>query len=117
MHLISRKMPRREFEGVRVSSVDNYQGEENDLILLSLVRSNNDNDIGFLKMNNRICVALSRAKVVTGSALLFGKCHFFTGQRCHFLQGKDVTFSQANMSLFTGRRCHFFYRAKMSLFT
>ena len=48
---------------VRVSSVDNFQGEENEIILLSLVRSNTDNEIGFLKMNNRICVALSRAKV------------------------------------------------------
>ena len=63
MHLISSKMPRREFEGVRVSSVDNYQGEENDVILLSLVRSNEDNAVGFLKTDNRICVALSRAKV------------------------------------------------------
>ena len=50
-------------KGVRVSTVDNFQGEENEIILLSLVRSNTDNKIGFLKMNNRICVALSRAKV------------------------------------------------------
>ncbi|GFO25459.1 nfx1-type Zinc finger-containing protein 1-like, partial [Plakobranchus ocellatus] len=48
--------------GLKISSVDNYQGEENDIILLSLVRSNVDNDIGFLKANNRLCVALSRAK-------------------------------------------------------
>ena len=42
---------------------DNYQGEENDIILLSLVRSNNSNNtIGFLKIHNRICVALSRAR-------------------------------------------------------
>lgn len=47
---------------LRVSSVDNYQGEENDIILLSLVRSNKENNIGFLKNSNRICVALSRAK-------------------------------------------------------
>ncbi|KAK6976420.1 NFX1-type zinc finger-containing protein 1 [Biomphalaria glabrata] len=50
-------------KGLKISSVDNYQGEENDIILLSLVRSNVDNDIGFLKANNRICVALSRAKM------------------------------------------------------
>ncbi|XP_059152113.1 NFX1-type zinc finger-containing protein 1-like [Physella acuta] len=50
-------------KGLKVSSVDNYQGEENDIILLSLVRSNPANDIGFLKANNRICVALSRAKM------------------------------------------------------
>src|SRR6266404_322934 len=47
---------------VRVSTADGYQGEENDIIILSIVRSNNRNQIGFLKTNNRICVALSRAK-------------------------------------------------------
>lgn len=41
---------------------DNYQGEENDIIILSLVRSNPDKKIGFLKTHNRICVALSRAR-------------------------------------------------------
>ena len=47
---------------VRVTSVDNFQGEENDIIILSLVRSNENNNIGFLKVDNRVCVALSRAK-------------------------------------------------------
>ena len=53
---------RMEKGGLKISSVDNYQGEENDIILLSLVRSNRDNDIGFLRANNRLCVALSRAR-------------------------------------------------------
>ena len=48
---------------IRVSSVDNYQGEECDIILLSLVRSNRDFKIGFLKTFNRVCVAFSRAKI------------------------------------------------------
>ena len=39
-----------------------FKGEENDIILLSLVRSNNQDEIGFLKIENRICVALSRAR-------------------------------------------------------
>jgi DNA polymerase III delta prime subunit len=47
---------------IRVSSVDNFQGEENDIIILSLVRSNNKKSIGFLKISNRVCVALSRAR-------------------------------------------------------
>ncbi|XP_066288837.1 NFX1-type zinc finger-containing protein 1-like [Branchiostoma lanceolatum] len=55
-------MPRQVFEGVRVSAVDNFQGEENDIILLSLVRSNDEGNVGFLKVENRVCVALSRAK-------------------------------------------------------
>ena len=48
--------------GVVVSTVDNFQGEENDIILLSLVRSNKEESIGFLSTENRVCVALSRAR-------------------------------------------------------
>lgn len=48
---------------VRVYTVDNYQGEENDIILLSLVRSNDKEKIGFLSIENRICVAFSRARL------------------------------------------------------
>ncbi len=48
---------------VRVCAVDNFQGEENDIILLSLVRSNKTKQIGFLAEDNRICVSLSRAKM------------------------------------------------------
>lgn len=47
---------------ISVKTVDNFQGEENKIILLSLVRSNIRNNIGFLKVSNRVCVALSRAK-------------------------------------------------------
>ncbi|XP_048505861.1 NFX1-type zinc finger-containing protein 1-like isoform X3 [Athalia rosae] len=47
---------------VRVTTVDNYQGEENKIILLSLVRNNGEGKIGFLKEENRVCVALSRAR-------------------------------------------------------
>ncbi|XP_005105181.1 NFX1-type zinc finger-containing protein 1 [Aplysia californica] len=47
---------------VRVSTVDNYQGEQNKIILLSLVRSNKGGSVGFLSTDNRVCVALSRAQ-------------------------------------------------------
>ncbi|KAL8573704.1 hypothetical protein ACOMHN_018979 [Nucella lapillus] len=57
-------MPKNsQFDGVQVTVVDNFQGEENDIILLSLVRSNEDGRIGFLQIENRVCVALSRAKL------------------------------------------------------
>ncbi|GFS28363.1 NFX1-type zinc finger-containing protein 1 [Trichonephila inaurata madagascariensis] len=49
-------------KSVRFTVVDNYQGEENDIILISFVRSNEEGEIGFLKVSNRVCVALSRAK-------------------------------------------------------
>ncbi|XP_060534908.1 NFX1-type zinc finger-containing protein 1-like isoform X2 [Cylas formicarius] len=49
-------------QGLRIAVLDNYQGEESDIILLSLVRNNADNKIGFLRIQNRVCVALSRAR-------------------------------------------------------
>ena len=45
-----------------VVTVDSYQGEENEVVILSLVRSNVRGNIGFLEVENRICVALSRAR-------------------------------------------------------
>ena len=51
-----------DLESVRLTTVDNFQGEENDIILLSLVRSNKNEKVGFIKIVNRACVALSRAK-------------------------------------------------------
>ena len=48
--------------GVRVSTVDNYQGEEARIVLVSLVRSNTHGQIGFLKEAQRVNVLLSRAR-------------------------------------------------------
>lgn len=59
--LIKRRLRDRAIN-VRVAVLDNYQGEESDIILLSLVRSNASKDIGFLTTDNRIAVVLSRAR-------------------------------------------------------
>lgn len=61
--LLIKNIAKRHNLNVRITSVDNYQGEENDFILLSLVRSNDKKEIGFLKTFNRVCVAFSRAKL------------------------------------------------------
>uniref|UniRef100_A0A7N8XVC0 Zinc finger, NFX1-type containing 1 n=1 Tax=Mastacembelus armatus TaxID=205130 RepID=A0A7N8XVC0_9TELE len=62
LHCLHKHMPASEFTGVKVHVVDKYQGEENDIVLLSLVRSNMQGKVGFLNISNRVCVALSRAK-------------------------------------------------------
>lgn len=62
LYCLRNLMPAKEFSGVKVHVVDKYQGEENDIVLLSLVRSNSHNKVGFLNIPNRVCVALSRAK-------------------------------------------------------
>lgn len=48
--------------GLRLVTVDSYQGEENEVVILSLVRNNAHRRIGFLGVRNRVCVALSRAQ-------------------------------------------------------
>ncbi|KAJ5644917.1 hypothetical protein N7507_010928 [Penicillium longicatenatum] len=47
---------------LRVSTVDNFQGEEAKVVIVSLVRSNKAHNCGFLRAPNRINVLLSRAK-------------------------------------------------------
>ncbi|PHH86138.1 hypothetical protein CDD83_10675 [Cordyceps sp. RAO-2017] len=47
---------------VRVATVDNFQGEEAKVIVISLVRSNPEKRCGFLSTSNRINVLLSRAQ-------------------------------------------------------
>ena len=62
-------------EPIQVSSVDGYQGEENKIIILSLVRSNTAGQIGFLKVVNRVCVSLSRAQHVSYIIIIYDfKC-------------------------------------------
>lgn len=47
---------------IRLATVDNFQGEEAKVIIVSLVRSNNNSKVGFLRTENRINVLLSRAQ-------------------------------------------------------
>jgi len=49
-------------KNIRLSTVDNFQGEESKIIISSLVRSNPNGDIGFLKESNRLNVMFTRAK-------------------------------------------------------
>ncbi|KAI4673398.1 uncharacterized protein J4E84_011123 [Alternaria hordeiaustralica] len=49
-------------ELLRVATVDNFQGEEAKIVIVSLVRSNEKRNVGFLKTTNRINVLLSRAQ-------------------------------------------------------
>lgn len=50
-------------KSVRCASIDNFQGEESDIVIISLVRSNEIGNIGFLKEAQRVNVLMSRAKL------------------------------------------------------
>ncbi|KAM0315567.1 hypothetical protein ACHAO8_003798 [Botrytis cinerea] len=49
-------------EFLRIATVDNFQGEEAKVVIVSLVRSNKEKNVGFLRTTNRINVLLSRAQ-------------------------------------------------------
>ncbi|MFT3980829.1 MAG: AAA domain-containing protein [Ferruginibacter sp.] len=65
---------------VRCSTIDSFQGQEKDIIFLSLVRSNEEGIIGFLNDYRRMNVAITRAKdqlVVIGDSATIGADPFY----------------------------------------
>jgi ATP-dependent RNA/DNA helicase IGHMBP2 len=69
------------YRSVEVRTVDGYQGREKELIILSLVRSNPERKIGFLKESRRMNVAVTRAKrccIVIGNAETLSSDHAIT---------------------------------------
>lgn len=65
---------------LRISTIDSFQGQEKDTIIVSLVRSNDDGEIGFLKDYRRMNVAITRAKeelFVIGDSATIGADPFY----------------------------------------
>lgn len=57
-----RKIINEEISGIEISTVDGFQGREKEVIILSLVRSNDKFEVGFLKEKRRLNVAMTRPK-------------------------------------------------------
>lgn len=73
---------------LQVRTVDGFQGQERDVILISLVRSNNRGEIGFLQETRRMNVALTRAKkllIIVGDSATVAQ-HPFYDQLIHYIQ-------------------------------
>ncbi|KAI0451342.1 P-loop containing nucleoside triphosphate hydrolase protein [Xylaria acuta] len=59
---------------VRISTIDNFQGDESEIAIVTLTRSNNNGDIGFMFSPERLNVLLSRARnglILIGNAETF----------------------------------------------
>lgn len=63
-----------------VNTVDGFQGQERDVVFISLVRANSDGQIGFLRDLRRMNVAITRARmkvVLIGDAATLGRHPFY----------------------------------------
>lgn len=66
---------------VKIHTIDSFQGQEKDIIYISLVRSNQDQEIGFLKDYRRMNVAMTRARkmlIVVGDSTTLSLDPFYS---------------------------------------
>jgi ATP-dependent RNA/DNA helicase IGHMBP2 len=52
----------KDSDNISVNTIDSFQGQERDMVIISMTRSNTDNEIGFLSDIRRMNVAMTRAK-------------------------------------------------------
>ncbi|RYE22832.1 MAG: IGHMBP2 family helicase, partial [Sphingobacteriaceae bacterium] len=67
---------------IAINTVDSFQGQERDVVYISLTRSNNEGNIGFLSDTRRMNVALTRAKkklIVVGDSATIAGSNFYAG--------------------------------------
>lgn len=65
---------------IAVNTIDSFQGQERDVVYISLTRSNSDENIGFLADTRRMNVAMTRAKkklVIIGDSSTLSKAKFY----------------------------------------
>ena len=65
---------------ISVNTVDGFQGQERDIVLISLVRANDEGQIGFLRDLRRMNVAMTRARmklIILGDSTTMGKNKFY----------------------------------------
>ena len=76
---------------ISVNTVDGFQGQERDIVIISLVRSNSNGQIGFLSDLRRMNVAITRARmklVIMGNAETM--CHTaFYRKLFEYVKGDD----------------------------
>ncbi len=65
---------------IKIKTIDSFQGQENECIIISLVRSNEEANIGFLSDYRRMNVALTRAKeklIIVGDSSTLANDSFY----------------------------------------
>lgn len=80
---------------ITVNTVDAFQGQERDIILVSLVRANAEGQIGFLSDLRRMNVAMTRARmklIILGSPATLCRHKFYKAlhDRCHVVDAQSL---------------------------
>lgn len=88
------------YQEIEIASVDAFQGREKDIIIMSCVRSNEHQGIGFLNDPRRLNVALTRAKygiIIVGNPKVLSKQPLWNHLLTFYKEQKvvDVTLSIA----------------------
>ncbi|MBC7852491.1 MAG: DNA-binding protein, partial [Pirellulaceae bacterium] len=86
VRLLRERLP---LEGLEVDTVDGFQGREKEAVVISLVRSNTQGEVGFLADTRRMNVALTRARrklIIIGDSATIGGEPFYARMLGYFEQ-------------------------------
>ena len=101
-YMRNNKMLRPLRHQITINTVDGFQGQERDVILISLVRDNASGNIGFLNDLRRMNVAITRAKmklIVFGNAETMSKTKFYEKLVEYFQERGDFVTVQPDETL------------------
>lgn len=94
--ILMKEVINEEYPGIEIHTVDGYQGNEKECIILSLVRFNEENELGFVKDERRLNVAMTRAKrqlCVIGNLEMLAvskQTNQFLKNWCKFIDAKAI---------------------------
>jgi ATP-dependent RNA/DNA helicase IGHMBP2 len=84
-------------EFIEIGTVDGFQGREKDCIVISMVRSNKNGEVGFLSDERRTNVAITRAKrhvCIVGDSVTLRTNDFLSRMSKYFVDNADVRNAQ-----------------------
>lgn len=90
-----KKLIQKKYPNIEISTVDGFQGREKECIVLSLVRSNPNFEVGFLKDERRLNVAMTRPR---RQLCVIGNIEMLSRSRVPFLQ-RWAQWSEANSEI------------------
>ena len=87
IHVLNELLPhspllQKHAASISINTIDSFQGQERDIVYISMVRSNSDGNIGFLSDIRRMNVAMTRARkklIIIGDSATLSRHPFYAG--------------------------------------